>query len=515
MPEFARAPDATSERPQIRLMGHPHVRYVLGTVALAATYYGAAQFGYALDFAGPVAGILWLPAGVGIAFLYLGGLRFWPGVLAGDLLANNYTTLPVGSALGQTCGNMLEMVVATLLLRALVRRGSPLDTVGALGRLLVAIAVGTAVSATVGALSLVLGDVIASDEVPSVWRTWWLGDFAGALVVVPLAVAWTRPPAPGRWSERWLEGVVVLTAVAGLSQFSLSRDRPLSYLVFPPLIWAALRFGQRGATLAVAIVVGFTAWNTAHYTGPFAYQSITHSVLSTQLFIAVAALATLCLAAVVSERQRFAEGLSASCARLVEAADTERRRLEHNLHDGAQQRLTALALRLRLGVEYAKEAPDRAAAVIEAAEAEVGLAIDELRDLAQGTHPAVLTERGLAHAIESIAAGSTPTVELRELPSTRFDETAEATAYYVIAEAVTNAQRYANASSIWIDVDVAHGSVHVEVGDDGVGGAAESSGSGLQGLRDRVEAMGGTFDIVSVIGAGTRVQAAIPLGQPA
>jgi signal transduction histidine kinase len=508
MPEFARAPDATSERPQIRLMGHPHVRYVLGTVALAATYYGAAQFGYALDFAGPVAGILWLPAGVGIAFLYLGGLRFWPGVLAGDLLANNYTTLPVGSALGQTCGNMLEMVVATLLLRALVRRGSPLDTVGALGRLLVAIAVGTAVSATVGALSLVLGDVIASDEVPSVWRTWWLGDFAGALVVVPLAVAWTRPPAPGRWSERWLEGVVVLTAVAGLSQFSLSRDRPLSYLVFPPLIWAALRFGQRGATLAVAIVVGFTAWNTAHYTGPFAYQSITHSVLSTQLFIAVAALATLCLAAVVSERQRFAEGLSASRARLVEAADTERRRLEHNLHDGAQQRLTALALRLRLGVEYAKEAPDRAAAIIEAAEAEVGLAIDELRDLAQGTHPAVLTERGLA-------AGSTPTVELRELPSTRFDETAEATAYYVVAEAVTNAQRYANASSIWIDVDVAHGSVHVEVGDDGVGGAAESSGSGLQGLRDRVEAMGGTFDIVSVIGAGTRVQAAIPLGQPA
>jgi two-component system, NtrC family, sensor kinase len=117
---------------------------------------------------------------------------------------------------------------------------------------------------------------------------------------------------PGRWRERWLEGVVVFAAVAGLSQFALSRDRPLSYLVFPALIWAALRFGQRGATLAVSIVAGFTAWNTAHYTGPFAYQSITHSVLITQLFIAVAALATLCLAAVVSERQRFAEGLSAA-----------------------------------------------------------------------------------------------------------------------------------------------------------------------------------------------------------
>jgi signal transduction histidine kinase len=152
---------------------------------------------------------------------------------------------------------------------------------------------------------------------------------------------------------------------------------------------------------------------------------------------------------------------------------------------------------------------------VEAAEAEVSLAIDELRDLAQGIHPAVLTERGLAHAIESIAAGSRPTIELRELPSTRFDETAEATAYYVVAEAVTNAQRYANASSIWVDVAVAHGSVHVKVGDDGVGGAAESSGSGLQGLRDRVETMGGTFDIVSATGSGTRVEAAIPLGQPA
>jgi signal transduction histidine kinase len=410
---------------------------------------------------------------------------------------------------------MLAMLAATLLMHALVRRVSPLDTVGALGRLLVAIAVGTAVSATVGALSLVLGDVVAGDEVPTVWRTWWLGDFAGALVVVPLAIAWARPPARGWWRERSIEGVAVLVAVAVVSQFALSRDRPLSYLVFPALIWAALRFGQRGATLAVAIVVGFTAWNTAHYTGPFAYQSITHSVLITQLFIAVAALATLCLAAVVSERQRFAEGLSASRTRLVEAADTERRRLEHNLHDGAQQRLTALALRLRQGVEDAKEAPDRAAAVMDAAEAEVSLAIDELRDLAQGIHPGVLTDRGPAHAIESIAAGSTPTIELRELPSTRFDETAEATAYYVVAEALTNALRYASTSLIWVDVAVAHGSVHVEVGDDGVGGAAERSGSGLQGLRDRVEAAGGTFDVVSAAGSGTRAGAEIPLRLPA
>src|SRR5437764_13804378 len=103
----------------------PAAAPLLGIAALAAAYYGAAKIGYELEFSGPVAAIVWLPAGVGIAFLYLGGLRFWPGVLIGDLLANNYTALPFGSALGQTIGNMLEVVVAGLLLPALLPRGTP------------------------------------------------------------------------------------------------------------------------------------------------------------------------------------------------------------------------------------------------------------------------------------------------------------------------------------------------------------------------------------------------------
>ena len=479
---------------------------------MAAVYYAAAQVGYALDFSGPVAAILWLPVGVGIAFLSLGGLRFWPGVLVGDLLANDYSTLPLGSAFGQTCGNMLEILVAALLIRRLLQRGSPLESVGGLGGLLGALAAATAISATVGPLSLLLGGVVNSGDMADVWRTWWLGDFTGALVVVPLAIAWSRP-LPPRWSHgRSVEAAALLVVVAGVSEFALRRENPLTYLVFPPLIWAALRFGQRGATAAIAVMVGFTAWNTAHLAGPFSFQEITHSVLSTQLFIAVAALATLCLAAVVSERERFAERLSASRARLVEAADTERRRLEHNLHDGAQQRLTALGLRLQIATEYARDEPERAASALAAAETEVLLAIDELRELAQGIQPAVLTDRGLAHAIENIAARSTVPIELSELPSSRFDEGAEATAYYVVAEAVTNAQRYARASSISVRAAVAHRSLHLEIGDDGIGEAAESKGSGLQGLRDRVEAIGGTFEVDSPPGRGTRIVAAIPIG---
>ncbi|MDX6700556.1 MAG: hypothetical protein QOF26_782, partial [Baekduia sp.] len=132
----------------------PRARYVLGVIVLATAYYGGAKAGYLLDFAGPVAAILWLPAGVAIAFLYLAGLRFWPGVLIGDLLANDYHALPLGSALGQSGGNMLEALTATVLMRRLIRDGGPLDTVANLGRMLAAIAAGVAVSATVGAMSL-------------------------------------------------------------------------------------------------------------------------------------------------------------------------------------------------------------------------------------------------------------------------------------------------------------------------------------------------------------------------
>jgi signal transduction histidine kinase len=484
--------------------------YWIGVLALAGLYYGAAKLGYELQFAGPVAAIVWFPAGVGIAFLYLGGVAFWPGVVIGDLLANDYNALPFGSALGQTVGNLLEVLVAVVLLRRLARRRSPLDTVGGVGAMVGAIAAGTLVSASVGVLSLRAGDVVPLDNMFGVWRTWWLGDATGALVLVPLALAWWGR-LPVAWTRaRAVEAVAMLATVAGLSELAFRGSRPLAYLAFPALVWSALRFGRRGATLAIVTTTGFTVWNTTHFEGPFVFHDINLSVLSAQLYIAVASLSTLCLAAVVSERRRFAAGLEASRVRLVAAADTERRRLEHNLHDGAQQRLSALATRLDMAAEDAREAGDREAPVLEEAGQEVVLAIEELRELAHGIHPAVLTDLGLAAAMRSVAARSTAPVTLVELPGVRFDDTVESTAYYLFAEALANAQKHASASAIVVRARLRSGTLSLEVVDDGVGGARETAGQGLRGLRDRVEAVGGTFDVESPAGRGTRVAARIP-----
>jgi signal transduction histidine kinase len=492
-----------------------HGRYVAGVVALAAAYYAAAKVGYELEFAGPVAAVVWLPAGVAISFLCLGGLRFWPGLLVGDLFANDYSALPLGSALGQTLGNMLEVLVAAVLIRRLIARGSPLESLSGLGQLLVVIAGATAISATVGPLSLLAGDVISGGELSEVARTWWLGDATGALVVIPFALAWYQPPVRQWAPRRGLEALVMLAAVAATSEIAFRTERPVAYLVFPALGWAALRFGRRGATLAIVVAVGFAVWNTTHYHGPFVFDSITLSVLNAQLYIAVLAVSTLCLAALIAERKRFAERLDASRVRLIKVSDTERRRLEQNLHDGAQQRLTALAIRLGMAAERARDAYEPGAPALAAAEKEVVLAIDELRELAHGIRPAALTDGGLGFAVRAIALRSTVPITLLELPSTRFDDTVESTAYYLFAEVLSNAQKHANAASIHIRATATTRTLNLEIADDGIGGATEGAGGGLTGLRDRIEALGGTFNINSPSGHGTRIAAAIPLAPPA
>jgi signal transduction histidine kinase len=504
------APDVAAGRLMAqRHYGRERLRYPSMLLALIGVYYCAAQLVFALEVGGPVAAVVWLPVGVAVAFLYLGGLSLWPGLVIADLLVTDYGATPVGTALLQTCGNLLEVVVAVVLLRRLVPDGAPLRSVRALLGMLAAIAAGAAASATVGSIAQLAGDVIHGGAVVTVWRTWWLGDFVGALVLVPLAVTWHGPLTRERRPGRVAEGVFLLIAVGVVSELVSRSHEPVTYLVFPVLILAALRFGEHGATVAVAVVVGFAVWNTTQYRGVFVDDSISNSVLATQLFIAVAALTTFCLAAVVAERELLGASLRASRARLVETSDTERRRIVRNLHDGAQQRLSALAVHLRLAADHAPPAPEATALMARAGD-ELSIAIEELRELAHGLPPALLVKLGLAGAIRSIATRASIPVALSALPAVRLDDTAEATAYYVIAEAVTNAQRYAHAESVDVACFVSHHVLEVIVADDGVGGASEQMSSGLQGLRDRVEAIGGSFALESPKGVGTRVTAWIP-----
>jgi PAS domain S-box-containing protein len=204
------------------------------------------------------------------------------------------------------------------------------------------------------------------------------------------------------------------------------------------------------------------------------------------------------------------EQLAASRARIVEAGDAERRRLERNLHDGAQQRLVSLALNLRLAARACDPDDSTSRAAFDRAGEELAQALEELRELARGIHPAVLSDRGLEPAIEALAA-RTPVpvrwaIELEE----RLPEPVEAAAYYVVAEALTNAAKHARASEVSVRIARTNGLAQIEVADDGVGGAAADGGSGLRGLADRVEALGGHLRLDSPIGSGTTVHAEIP-----
>jgi signal transduction histidine kinase len=204
------------------------------------------------------------------------------------------------------------------------------------------------------------------------------------------------------------------------------------------------------------------------------------------------------------------EELRASRARIVQAADAERRRLERDLHDGAQQHLVSLALNLRLARGRVETDPTGAAQLLDETMAELAEATDELRELARGIHPAVLTDRGLAAALQALAGRAPMPVELRGIPEERLPAPVESAAYFVVAEALTNVARYAQATRAEVSVERTNGRVVVEVRDDGVGGADPAVGSGLRGLGDRVAALDGRLEVTSPAGEGTRVRAEVP-----
>jgi signal transduction histidine kinase len=659
------------------------VLYVLSVAVVALAYYGVGRLGLELAYLNGAVAALWPPAGLGLAVLFLYGVRLWPAIVIGDLLLGDYST-PLGTVLAQTLGNTVALVVAALLLRRLTAGRGGLDRVADVLAFFACALVAAVISAAFGPLALRLGDVISADELGQVFRTWMLGDVCGVLVVAPLILTWATAGLRGIHRRELLEGTVVIIVLVALAELAPQRDVP--YVVFPVLLWAAVRFGPRGAATAVFVVCSITVWNTAQNDGPFLRDSITDSLLATQLFIAVSALTSLVLAAENAERTRaglalaaseasqraladeqaalrrvatlvasgvppsrvfgqvteevarllalpganvmrydgartatvvggwsedgeltlpmgdtfdldgdtvvarvlrsgrpqrvdryqdasgdlaqtlqqsgyraavaapvtvdgrlwgalaagtrsdeplpdgveqrlcdFAElvaqalanadaheQLAASRARIVEAGDAERRRLERNLHDGAQQRLVALAVDLTLVGATLEKDPSAARKALTVAQDELQKGLDELRELARGIHPAVLPDRGLGPALQALVNRAPVPVEITELPKERLSSPVEAAAYYVVAEAITNVAKYARASHVTVSVRRSSECATVTVSDDGVGGADAAHGTGLRGLADRIEALEGRFYLDSRPERGTKVSAEIP-----
>jgi signal transduction histidine kinase len=197
--------------------------------------------------------------------------------------------------------------------------------------------------------------------------------------------------------------------------------------------------------------------------------------------------------------------------RIIAAADAERRRIERDLHDGAQQRMVAVAVTLGIAEQRFKNDPEGALELLKQAREEAQAAVKELRELARGIHPAVLSDHGLGPALEALASRAPIPVDVSGVPEGELSHEVEVCAYFVTAEALTNVAKYAHASSASVELELDDGHLRVRVRDDGVGGADINSGTGLRGLRDRVDALDGGLEVESPPGGGTTVTAEVPL----
>jgi signal transduction histidine kinase len=515
----------TLSRTATRGLRWPSLRYVGGVVLLAAAYYGAAKLGQTLRYTASVSAI-WPPAGLGIAALYLWGIRWWPGVLLGEFVVNGElllgdSTFHLGSLLGQQAGNMAEIVVGALLLRRLIGPNAAMDRVEQVGGMLVALGVATAISATAGTVSMIAGGVVDESDAAEFWRTWWLADTSGGLVVLPLMLAWAHQPI-GVWRRvRTWEGAAVIAAVTALSVVAFSTVEPIRFTVFPALIWAAFRFGPAGATLSVAITAGVAIGVTANDLGAFSKQPIDERTLNTQLYIWVAALTTLFLSCVVSDRERasreLAEARRTEGARAVE----ERRRIARDLHDSVSQALFSTVLHTRTAQKALVQEGG-------APSGRVGRSLGAIADLTrsvQGEIRALITElrrdpvhEGLVTALARHASGVRTsdglTIAVRGPgPRLALSELVETQLFAIGREALANVQRHAGASAAHVQVDAEQGQVVLTVRDNGRGfdtAAGHPGHFGLGSMRSRAAEIGGQIMITSAPGSGTLVRVCVP-----
>jgi len=384
--------------------------------------------------------------------------------------------------------------------------------------LVTAISIGLGLAITLVGIPILVGCVYA-------WG--WLAELErriiGALTGTRIANPYRPLPEGGRWEHlraRLGDPATWKDLVFLLLQF------PLGLVAFIVTL-VVLSVGLTGLTLPL----WYWALNDGYELGVMTVDTLPEALLCVPVGALVLVLGIPALSALGRFYTAYAEVLLGSNvdpaltaevsdlrdarSRIIEAADAERRRIERDLHDGAQQRLVALALTLRMAEKRAEDGDPESTELVRKASEEAGLALKELRDLARGIHPAILTNRGLAAALDDLAGRASVPVQVVEAPKTRLPDQVEAAAYFVVSECLANVDKHAGASSATVEVRAENDNVIVVVGDDGAGGAELGDGSGLQGLEDRVGALDGRLGLESPRGGGTRVTATIPLATPA
>ena len=295
------------DAPNLRIQGRARAGVLIG---LGAAYFLAARLGLSLGIAEQVTAV-WPPSGIALAALFLLGRSFWPGVWIGALVANLWASEPLGTALGIATGNTLEGLAGAWVLQSLAFTPS-LGRMRDVLAIVLAAAVTTTVAATVGVSSLCLGGVQQWDHFADLWKVWWLGDAMGVLLLAPTLLVWSRAPRRPLTRQRVVELVLVMIGLAWSTHsvfrvsFALDPETPpFAYVVFPLVIWSALRFGQHGTTVALLTTAAVATWATGQGLGPFGYSSIDQRWIYLQGFIAVLAGTGLLLGAAIAERDRL------------------------------------------------------------------------------------------------------------------------------------------------------------------------------------------------------------------
>ena len=290
--------------------------YLIKILVLAAIYHLAVRVGLKMAYVQMNTSPVWPPTGIAIAVLLIFGYNMWPGISLGVLLGSLLTGADIGIAVGMTLGNTLEALTAAYLLKRFVNFHIEMDRIRDVVGLGGVSLFSTTTSATIGTITLMLvgrGDWVGFW---AIWTTWWIGDLLGALVVAPVLLVWVSTPSLKAHSRQYIEGVLLLCLLILITWYVFGGKPPdgifhqaLIYMVFPFIIWAALRFRQHGATLTIFIVSGIAIWGTVQGLGPFSLESKNDSLILLQTFMAVVSLTALVLAAATMERRSSANAL--------------------------------------------------------------------------------------------------------------------------------------------------------------------------------------------------------------